>query len=210
MMRFLITAFDPFGGEDTNSSEIVLNLLPQKVEDVIIDKKVVPTVYNECGNIAFDMAVQNGDCCIIALGQAGKRKEISVEAVGINYALAKMPDNKGRVIYGDKLYKDGKTAYFSTLPVKCIADCIADANFPCQVSSFAGGFVCNSLLYTVLKRADEEKRDIRCVFIHLPYAEDNGNGDFFIKKEDLAFCITEAVKCIRKFIIERNNGQCAE
>ncbi len=204
-MRFLVTAFDPFGGEDTNSSEIVLNLLPQRVEDVIIDKKVVPTVYKECARIAFDYAVENGDDCIIMLGQAGGRKEISVENVGINYALAQMPDNNGNVLLGEKLFEDGKAAYFSTLPVKSIVQSINAIGYPCGESAFAGAFVCNSMLYTVLRRAEMEKKNIKAVFIHLPYCMDKGSSNFFIEKEKLGLCVTEAIKCIRKFIVERNN-----
>lgn len=195
-MNILVTAFDPFGGDDTNSSEIVLNLLPEKIENAIINKMVVPTVYIECGKAAYDEAVKNDCDVIIALGQAGGSEAIRVETVGINYALANLADNRGRTIYGEKLFPEGEGAYFSNLPVKSIEKNIASLGFKCNLSVSAGGFVCNSMLYTLLKKANEEKKNIKCGFIHLPYCESQKKAGFSMKESDIALCVTKAIETV--------------
>lgn len=204
-MKILVTAFDPFGGDCTNSSEIALKLLPDEIENVIISKMVVPTVYKECAFTAFDKAVEENCDVIIALGQAGGRDGILVETIGVNYALAALGDNKGNVISGEKLFEDGENAYFATLPVKEIVSTIKAMGFNCNLSISAGGFVCNSMLYTLLKKASEEMPHIKCGFIHLPYAESQGKEGFSMKDSDIALCVSEAIKTVIKFNFERNN-----
>lgn len=204
-MKILVTAFDPFGGDDTNSSQIVLNLLPEKIENVIINKMVVPTVYIECAHLAFSKAVENDCDVIIALGQAGGREGIWIETAGINWALSKTADNKGRVIYGEKLFENGENAYFSDLPVKLMEDGIIRAGFKCSLSASAGGFVCNSMLYTLLRYAHEQKRNIKAGFIHLPYCASQGKEGFSMKAEDIALCVTKAIETVVKSNLERNN-----
>lgn len=59
-MHILVTAFDPFGGLDTNSSMMVLEKLNDTVGDIKIEKLIVPTVYTECARIAWEKANEKG------------------------------------------------------------------------------------------------------------------------------------------------------
>ena len=204
-MKVLVTAFDPFGGDNTNSSQIVLNLLPEVIENVIINKMVIPTVYIECAEMAFAKALENDIDVIIALGQAGGRDGIWVETVGVNYALSKTADNKGNVLYGEKLFENGENAYFSDLPVKLIEENINRLGFKCNLSASAGGFVCNSMLYTILKKAHEGKPGIKSGFIHLPYCESQGKEGLSMKDSDIALCVIKAIETVIKSNHERNN-----
>ncbi len=204
-MKILVTAFDPFGGDDTNSSELVLNLLPDEIENVIIKKMVVPTVYKECAFTAFNEAVKENCDVIISLGQAGGRDHIAVETVAVNYALANLGDNRGTVLNGEKLFDNGENAYFATIPVKEIVSSVRNLGFNANLSISAGGFVCNSMLYTLLKNVDEAKMDIKCGFIHLPYLESQGKSGFCMKDEDVAICVKEALNTVIKYNVERNN-----
>lgn len=205
MDNILITAFDPFGTDETNSSEIVLNLLPQMVDGVIINKMVVPTVYKDCADLAYERAVQSDSFAVIALGQAGRSESIRIETVGINYALAELRDNKGSVLYGERLFENGENAYFSNLPVKMMAESISKIGFASTLSCSAGGFVCNSMLYTLLKKIHENNKSIMCGFIHLPYADIQGKDCFSMKGEDMAQCVTEAIKTVIKYNCERKH-----
>lgn len=166
---------------------------------------VVPTVYTECAHIAYREAISEDCEAIIALGQAGGRDGISVETVGVNYALAKLADNKGQVLYGEKLFDDGENAYFSSVPVKQIEEAVSALGFKCSLSVSAGGFVCNSMLYTLLRLCHQEGRNIKCGFIHLPYCESQQKNGFSMKDDDLAVCVAETIKTVIKTISERNN-----
>lgn len=199
-MRILVTAFDPFGGDETNSSLIVLNALNDKIGDIEIDKLMLPTVYGKCAKLAWEKAMEQGDCAIVSLGQAGGRNGISIEAIGINYASASLGDNEGKVIEGEKLFSNGENAYFSTLPVKEIVTALKKRDMDAYISASAGGFVCNSLLYTLLKKADENNLSIPIGFVHLPYEASQRKESFSLKAEDMAAAIEEIITVTGKYI----------
>ena len=196
-MKILVTAFDPFGGIDTNSSMMVLEKLSQEVDGIELKKLIIPTVYTECARIAWDEAVSFGADAILSLGQAGGRGCITVEVIGINYAHAKIEDNAGVKMTGEKLFENGEAALFSTLPVREMVEAVNKIGFEADLSVSAGGFVCNSLLYTLLKNAKESGKDIAVGFVHLPFEISQGKDSFSMKKEDMCLCVEEMIKTIK-------------
>ncbi len=194
MKKILVTAFDPFGGDLKNSSLLVLEALPDVIEDIEIVKLNVPTVYVKCADIAWEMAKSEKADVILSMGQAGGREAPSVELAALNYADAGLRDNEGNLFTGEKLFKDGKDGYFSTLPVKAMTEAIKKLGFNSYVSLSAGGFVCNSMLYTLLKHADDEKSEIKCGFLHLPYAKEQNKNAFSMETGEMVRCVSEAIK----------------
>ncbi len=195
-MKILVTAFDPFGGMDTNSSLMVLEKLPDKIGNIEIEKLVVPTVYKECAHIAWEKAVAIGADAILSMGQAGGRGSVTVEVIGINYAFATIGDNKGVKSDGEKLTPDGDDAIFSTMPVKDMVQCVKNAGFDASLSVSAGGFVCNSMLYCLLKNAKDCNRDIKVGFVHLPFEVSQGKEGFAMSADDMRICVEEMIKVI--------------
>ena len=106
--------------------------------------------------------------CLISVGLAGGERQISIERVGINLEEARIPDNDGEQPFDTPVRRDGQNAYFSTLPVKRIAKEIEKEGIPVCVSYSAGTFVCNAVMYTGLYLAEQENRNMRCCFIHVP------------------------------------------
>lgn len=196
-MKVLVTAFDPFGGSDTNSSMMVLEMLKDRVDDIEIKKLIIPTVYTECARIAWEEAVRLGADAVLSLGQAGGRAGVTVEVIGINYAHAKMYDNAGVNKTGEKLFENGADALFSTLPVKAMVKAAERGGFKADLSVSAGGFVCNSLLYTLLKNAREEGSSIKVGFVHLPYETSQVKEGFGMDKAHMALCVEEMIKAIK-------------
>ncbi len=196
-MRVLVTAFDPFGGDCANSSMMVLEKIRDKIGDIEIKKLIIPTAYTECARVAWEAATMFDADAILSLGQAGGRGSITVEVIGINYAYAKIEDNRGVKLTGEKLFKDGAEALFSTLPVKAMAESVKSCGFDADLSVSAGGFVCNSLLYTLLKNAKDAERNIRVGFVHLPYEVSQGKESFSMNAVDMALCVEEMIKAIK-------------
>ncbi len=195
-MRVLVTAFDPFGGLDTNSSLMVLERLGKEIGDIFVEKLVVPTVYGECAEISWNRAKEINADAILSLGQAGGRKCVTVETIAINYACSKTKDNKDTLIYGEKLVDDGENALFSTLDVKKMVKAAQGLGIEAELSVSAGGFVCNSLLYNLLDKAKRENRDIPIGFVHLPYEESQKQDGFSMKCEDMCRLVEEMIKNI--------------
>lgn len=167
-MRILITGFDPFGGEKTNPSIEAVMKISEYIENVDIKKLQIPTVFHKSSDVLEDAIIGFNPDAILCVGQAGGRNDISVERVAINQDDARIKDNEGNQPIDLPIRKDGKNAYFSTLPIKRIVEEIKKENIPASVSNSAGTFVCNHIMYQALYLG--EKYGIKKVgFIHVPF-----------------------------------------
>ena len=172
MKKLLITGFEPFGGEEINPSWEAVLRLPEAIGDYHLTKLLVPVVFGEAAEVVTRVADELCPDAILCIGQAGGRSAITPELVGINLRYATIPDNKGNQPMDEPIINGGATAYFSTLPVRAIAEAIKASGVPSQVSYSAGAYVCNDLLYTLLTRYDGS--NTRVGFIHIPFsAEQN-------------------------------------
>ena len=87
-MRITVTAFEPFGGFNTNSSFTAISQL-----DDSIDKLILPVSYPDA-YIYLKEHLKESDL-IILLGMAASRKTISLEERARNILEFKIPDNRG-------------------------------------------------------------------------------------------------------------------
>lgn len=191
-MKILITAFDPFGGLDTNSSMLTLEKINDNIDGITVDKMIIPTVYRESAQCVIEKTKQNRYDAVLCLGQAGGRRGITVEVIGINYALSQTEDNNKTQLNGEKLIIDGENALFSTMPVKTMVKAVSDEGFEASLSASAGAFVCNSLLYLLLESNCADKIG----FVHLPYATEQGQDGFSMNVIDMARCVEAMIKVI--------------
>lgn len=170
MKKLLITGFDPFGGENVNPSWEAVTILPNSINEYSLTKALLPVVFGEATRSVLRIAQDLQPDVILCIGQAGGRNAITPELVGINLRHAPIPDNNGNQPKDEPIVVGGKTAYFSTLPVRNIAEAIHAVGIPAQVSYSAGAYVCNDLLYSLLARY--ENSDTRVGFIHIPFCEE--------------------------------------
>lgn len=167
MKKLLITGFDPFGGESINPSWEAVNALPETVGAWELTKLQVPTVFGKAGETVLAAAEKLQPDAILCVGQAGGRAAVTPELVAINLRYGRIADNAGVSPMDEPVVADGPAAYFSTLPVRAMAQAVTDAGLPGQVSYSAGAFVCNDLLYTVLHRY--AGTPVRAAFVHVPF-----------------------------------------
>ena len=172
MKKLLITGFDPFGGESTNPSWEAVKKLPDTLGGFELCKLGLPTIYGKAPAILLHKAAEIQPDVIICVGQAGGRDAVTPERIGVNIRAARIADNEGTLLDGDRIHGDGPAAYFSTLPVEKIRDAIRAAGIPSAVSNTAGTFVCNDCLYSALHHF--EGTSVRCGFIHVPYLPEQG------------------------------------
>ena len=164
--KLLITGFEPFGGETINPSWEAVSRLPDEIGDFSLTKLRLPVVFQEGVECIMGQASLLQPNVILCIGEAGGRSAITPELVGINLRHASIPDNKGNQPQDEAIIANGKTAYFSTLPVRKIAQAIQEAGISSQVSYSAGAYVCNDVLYSLLMRFDGSVT--RVGFIHVP------------------------------------------
>lgn len=168
-MKLLVTGFEPFGGEDCNPSWEIAAGLPDRVGDWALVKLRLPTVYGLAGAVALDAMGWERPDAVLCLGQAGGRDAVTPERVAINVCDSPAPDNGGTVLLDQPIAPGGPAAYFTTLPNEAMVRAMEEAGVPARISNTAGTFVCNDLLYRVLREIDTKKLSIRAGFVHVPY-----------------------------------------
>lgn len=169
MKKILFTGFEPFGKDTTNPSWESVKLLPDQVEDCIIVKRCMPVEYDRVAELLRQAVKEEKPDAVICVGQAGGRAVLTPEMVAINLNDASIPDNAGILHGGEPICADGPAAYFATIPVKAIALGMQDAGVPSAVSYSAGTYVCNNIMYHLLRLLEMEHPAVKGGFIHVPY-----------------------------------------
>jgi pyroglutamyl-peptidase len=170
MKKVLVTGFAPFDGEHINPSyEAIKSIDPKTLPCKLMIMEVPTEFYTSAKHVIDAMHAFDPDV-IILIGQAGGRKEISVERIAINIDDASIPDNRGIQPIDHEISVFGQSAYFSTLPIKKLVKTLQDHGFPSSVSNSAGTYVCNHLMYSVLHElAMNQSLHAIAGFIHVPY-----------------------------------------
>ena len=193
MKKLLITGFEPFGDDRINSSWEAVKRLPEQINGYLLTRMLLPVVFGESAEAVIKSTEELSPDVILCIGQAGGRNAITPELVGINLQHAKIPDNIGYMPNDEPVIKDGRTAYFSTLPVRKIAEAINSLKIPAQLSYSAGAYVCNDLLYRLL--AEFEGSNTRVGFIHVPYQAEH-NKEPFMALDDIIKGLIIAIESI--------------
>lgn len=166
MKKLLITGFDPFGGSDSNPSELAVQQLPDVLGEFEIRKCIVPTVFGAATRIALEAAEAFGPDVILCIGVAAGRDAVTPERVAINLQDARIPDNAGRQPTDAPIVPGAPAAYFATIPLKKIVSAIEAQGLPARISNTAGTFVCNDLFYGLAHRY--ANTPVKVGFIHVP------------------------------------------
>ena len=89
-MSVLVTAFEPFGGQDINPGWEAVKLLPERVAGEDMIKMLLPVVFGECAIKAVDAIEKCRPSLVICVGQAGGRFGVTPERVAINLDEARI------------------------------------------------------------------------------------------------------------------------
>lgn len=198
-MKILVTGFDPFDKEPINPAIEVVKRLPDQIKGADILKLEVPTVRYESIELIDQTIEKENPDVILSIGQAGGRAEISVERIGINVDDFRIKDNHGNQPIDEVIFKDGQSAYFSSLPIKAMVERIKSANIPASVSNSAGTFVCNHVLYGVAHLIITKYPKKKSGFIHIPFMNEqvvNKENMPSMDIETMTLAIEKAIEAI--------------
>lgn len=188
----LITSFQPFGGETINPSWEAVQRLPERIGGFTLQKLQIPTVFEAAARKVLSEAEGCQPRVILSVGQAGGRKEITPERIGVNLRRASIADNEGNQPKGEEIVLNGPDGIFSTCPVEAMAEAVRGAGLPGRVSDSAGTFVCNDVLYTLLSHY--AGTDTLVGFVHVPFLPEQGSPS--LPLEDTVKGLTAAVEAI--------------
>lgn len=153
----LVTAFEPFGGRETNASLEVLRTLPDRIGGQPIQKRQLPVAFGKAAE-----AVRGSWSRIFLLGEAG-RETVTPETTARNLRNARIPDNAGNQPENARIRPEGPEEYRTAVPVEDIVARMRAEGYAIAVSNDAGAFVCNDTFYLV----GTESR-VPVSFIHVP------------------------------------------
>lgn len=153
----LITAFEPFGDWDRNTSadvgRAVADATDARLLVLPVDLDVAPGLLR---------AACAGQDAVLCLGLHGRARALRVERVGLNLADFEIPDNAGHIAAATPLDPGGPDARMTTVDVRAAVDAMRSAGVPADVSNSAGTYLCNAVYFTALQTG------LPSLFIHLP------------------------------------------
>ena len=195
----LITAFEPFGGEELNPTEMLLEKLPDTIEGYTVRKLLLPVEFEKSRELIITEYEEVKPDAVIMLGQAGGRDAITPETTAVNEMSAVgaeriVPDNAGFAPEGLPIVDGGPGTLHSTLPVERIVEAVNSAGIPCEISDNAGKYVCNNVFYSMLEHNGGE---VPTGFIHVPYIKEQGHEDSpYLKFDELYTGIMAAIETV--------------
>jgi pyroglutamyl-peptidase len=200
MKKVLVTGFEPFDGQLINPSLEAIKKLNAFMFDAEIYVLSVPTVFVESIRVVEQAINQKKPDIVILVGQAGGRKDISIERIAINIDDANIPDNLGVKPINQPIIQGGNNAYFSTLPIHQMVDYLKMNNLPVSISNTAGTYVCNHLMYGVLDYLSNNKPDTLAGFIHVPFLHEQvlNQSYFSMSLEEITKAITLCIEVALK------------
>ena len=189
MKTLLITGFEPFGGQTVNPSWEAVAQLPDTIGEWTLHKMRIPVEYETAPRLVLEKARETGAEAVISVGQAGGRNAVTPEVIGICLREAAIADNAGRLCKGELIDPEGPDGIFSTLPVREMVAAIAAKDIPAKLSYSAGAYVCNDVLYTLLRQF--EGTSVCAGFIHVPFIP--GQGEPNMPLDHIVTALTAAV-----------------
>lgn len=169
MKKIIVTAFQPFNGMHLNSSSMILDALPEKMDNITIKKVLLPVLYKEAFLMLKNETAKEKYDFIVCMGQAGGRACITIEKIAVNINHAKASDNRGVVKNNQLIDPNGQAAYFTNLPIDKMLS--ASKAKEANISYSAGTYVCNDIFYRLMQLVTAEGSKSKGGFIHLPYTE---------------------------------------
>ena len=192
MKTLLITGFEPFGGQTVNPSWEAVAQLPDTIGEWTLHKMRIPVEYETAPRLVLEKARETGAEAVISVGQAGGRNAVTPEVIGICLREAAIADNAGRLCKGELIDPEGPDGIFSTLPVREMVVAIAAKDIPAKLSYSAGAYVCNDVLYTLLRQF--EGTSVRAGFIHVPFIP--GQGEPNMPLDHIVTALTAAIEVL--------------
>jgi pyroglutamyl-peptidase len=163
MATILLTGFEPFGGFQSNPSQIIAERLDgETVGGAQIIGLTLPVEFGRDTEPMFQAIAQHRPSLVLSLGLNAGATCLDVERFAVN---SKKTEQIGRE---ERIINDGFAALFATINVEQVAGAICAAGIPAQAHPYAGAYLCNHILYQTLHYAQKWNLRCRAGFIHLP------------------------------------------
>lgn len=196
MTRVLVTAFEPFGGETVNPSQLAAQRLAEgpPIDGVELRTAFLPVVFGDAIDALTAAIAEHDPEVVVCVGEAGGRFAVTPERVAVNVNDAPFPDNAGRKPVDEPIVEGGPVAYLTGLPIAEIVEALHRAGIPAAKSSTAENYVCNNVFYGLMHHISTERPHVVGGFVHVPYVHEQVLGRLDPKPSLSLEQVTEAVR----------------
>lgn len=160
--RYVLFGFGPFAGRQENGS---WQSVKQFAEGTQVRSLEVPVVWGAPRAKLIEVTKSPGKVVLVGLGEGGSSYE--VETVGFN-ERGNIRDEAGAQPSEPTIAKDGAARLEVNGPAQQLAEKLSTAGFPARTSKDAGRFLCNEMLYELLRTQSENSNVAAVYFIHVP------------------------------------------
>ena len=196
----MVTAFEPFGGESINPTEVILRQLPDRVGAFELKKVLLPVEFVRAREIACAEYDSARPRAVVMLGQAGGHGAVTPETAAKNLMNANFPDNAGYAPKNVPVSESGPETLRCTADAEKIVRAVRSLGIPCERSDDAGTFVCNALLYAML---EHDGGEVPTTFIHVPYVREQNHSDKpFMETDDLFRAVLAVLRSVTDGLTE--------
>lgn len=165
--RVLISGFEPFGGCNLNSSQLVVEAISKEsFTGLELFTVILPVEFGKAADVLLSKVKEIDPEIIITFGQAEGRKALTPEKIAINLDSARIPDNAGELRVNKVIIEKGADGYFSTLPIEKMVEAVKECGLESEISLSAGAFLCNHIFYHLQHKLLES--GVKSGFVHLP------------------------------------------
>jgi pyroglutamyl-peptidase len=164
----LLSAFEAFGDDSTNSSADVVTSVVRDLASDLVSLVILPVSYQRSVTSLLESINSVQPSVVVCFGQAAGRERITVETQALN-ARGSAPDNDGDASDDSVIVAGGPASYPTTLPVARLLGAALSTGVGAETSLSAGDFVCNYLFYRL--QASTLSAERHCGFVHLPITE---------------------------------------
>lgn len=169
MKTLLLTAFEPFAGRGDNPAlRVMAGLKPADYRGWRVVKVKLPVSGKAVSRTIPALLARHKPAAMVSFGLAAGETSVRIERFALNIQDYGIKDNAGYKPEGELIRPDGPAAYFVTADPRKLAAAVRRAGVPAHVSNYAGGYVCNHLMYEALHAIAALGLPARFAFVHLP------------------------------------------
>jgi pyroglutamyl-peptidase len=160
--RYVLFGFGPFDGRKENGS---WQSVKQFNDGAQVHSIEVPVVWTAPRRKLLQAGNDAEKVVLVGLGEGGGGYEI--ETIAFN-ERSDSADESGIHPADRRIDADGADKLESSAPSAQLAEKLSAAGFPTQISKDAGRFLCNEMLYELLRLQRENTKIAAVYFIHVP------------------------------------------
>ena len=158
----LITGFEPFGEYIINPSQLIVEEVNgMKIGNASIIGIVLPVNFSNAIAIVENAIKHYNPKIVISIGLESYAHSIHIEKIGLNLK------SEGFRKFS-RINASAPLFYTSTIPTSAIIKEIKKAGISARQSIFAGTYVCNAVMYSVLHYIAMNNMSTKAGFIHVP------------------------------------------